>query len=311
MIKKTLVISLLFVMLFSFATYAQDDFEVAMISPALTSTFYKATNEGATEMAEEYGWKLYKLAPDRESNFQKQVSMVEDMIQREVDAIALCAINNKAVAPAIEKANEADIPVFVFNSLTELPSGEVVTYVGYDQRAGGRKVGMRAVELLHERYGELDGQIAILEGVPGFHNTERKGGFMEVLEKFPEIEIAASQPADWERAKGMNVAENLLQSRPNIDLFFGMSDAMAQGASQAAKSMNKDVFTLGIDGNPDAIEDVGEGDLTGTLAVFPTEMGRITMRSIKSYMEGEELPQLTVTPTMIVDEYNFDELPYN
>ncbi|SFL64319.1 sugar ABC transporter substrate-binding protein [Halanaerobium salsuginis] len=310
MLKKTIIMLLVILTTFSLIVTAQDQIEVAMISPALTSTFYKATNEGATQMAEEYGWKLYKLAPDRETNFQKQVSMVEDMIQREVDAIALCAINNKAVAPAVEKANEAGIPVFVFNSLTELPSGDVVSYVGYDQRAGGRKVGLRAVELLHEKYGELDGKIAILEGVPGYHNTERKGGFMEVLEKFPEIEIAASQPADWEREKGLNVAENLLQARPGIDLFFGMSDAMAQGAAQGARSMNKEVFTLGIDGNPDAIDDVGKGRLTGTLAVFPTEMGRITMRAIKDHFDGKEVPQFNVTPTMIVDEYNYDELPF-
>ena len=56
---------------------------------------------------------------------------------------------------------------------------------------------------------------------------------------------------------------------------------------------------------------VGDGDLTGTLTVFPTEMGRITMRSIKAHVEGKELPQFTVTPTMILDEYNYDELPYN
>ena len=78
--------------------------------------------------------------------------------------------------------------MFVFNSLTELPGGEVVAYIGYDQRAGGRKVGLKAVELLHSKYGELKGKVAILEGVPGYHTTERKGGFMEILNKFPEIE---------------------------------------------------------------------------------------------------------------------------
>lgn len=285
-----------------------DDIEVAMISPALTSTFYLATNAGATEMAEEYGWKLYKLAPDRETNFQKQVSMVEDMIQRKVDAIALCAINDKAIVSAVRKANDAGIPVFVFNSLTELPGGEVVAYVGYDQRAGGRKVGLKTVELLHSKYGELKGKVVILEGVPGFHTTERKGGFMEILERFPEIEIAASQPADWEREKGMNVAENLLQAIPDIDLFFGCSDAMAQGAAQAARTMGKEVYTIGIDGNPDAIEDVSNGRLTGTLAVFPTEMGRITMRAIKDYFEGKDVPQFIKTPTEIVDNYNWDEI---
>jgi ABC-type sugar transport system substrate-binding protein len=305
---KKLVVLVMALLMVTGGAMAADKIEVAMISPALTSTFYLATNAGATEVAEELGWQLHKLAPDRETNFMAQVGMVEDMIQRNVDAIAICAINDKAVVGAVEKANEAGIPVFVFNSLTELPGGEVVAYVGYDQRAGGRKCGLAAVEMLHSKYGEFKGKIAILEGVPGYHTTERKGGFMDVLEKFPEIEIVASQPADWEREKGMNVTENLLQAIPDLDLVFGCSDAMAQGAAQAARSMGKDIFTIGIDGNPDAIEDVANGRLTATLAVFPVEMGRLTIRAIKDYFDGKDVPYMIKTPTEIVDLDNWERI---
>lgn len=305
---KRLLILVLVLLMMAGGVVAAKKIEIAMISPALTSTFYLATNAGATEVAEELGWQLHKLAPDRETNFIAQVGMVEDMIQRNVDAIAVCAINDKAIVAAVEKANEAGIPIFVFNSLTELPGGEVVAYVGYDQRAGGRKVGLKAVELLHSKYGELKGKVAILEGVPGYHTTERKGGFLEILEKFPEIEIAASQPADWEREKGMNVTENLLQSIPDLDLVFGCSDAMAQGAAQAARSMNKELYTIGIDGNPDAIEDVANGRLTGTLAVFPIEMGRLTIRAIKDYFDGKDVPHIIKTPTEIVDLDNWERI---
>lgn len=308
--KKTILFVLTF-LLVTGAALAADTIEVAMISPALTSTFYVATNQGATEVAEELGWQLYKLAPDRESNFMAQVAMVEDMIQRRVDAIALCAINDKAIVGAVEKANEAGIPVFVFNSLTELPGGEVVAYVGYDQRAGGRKCGLEAVELLHSKYGEFKGKVAILEGVPGYHTTERKGGFLEVLERFPEIEVVASQPADWEREKAMNVTENLLQAIPDLDLIFGCSDAMAQGAAQAARSMGKEIFTIGVDGNPDAIEDVANGRLTATLMVFPIEMGRLTIRAIKDYFDGKEIPYMIKTPTEIVDIDNWERMLEN
>ncbi|NLJ25123.1 MAG: sugar ABC transporter substrate-binding protein [Firmicutes bacterium] len=279
---------------------------VAVVSPALTSTFHVTLVKGAEAEAREFGWGYESLAPDRETNFQMQVSMVEDLIQRKVDAISICAINDKAIVTAVRSANEAQIPIFVHNSLTELPGGDVVAYIGYDQRAGGRKCGLKAVELLHSKYGEFKGKVAILEGIPGFHTTERKGGFMEVMEKFPEIEVVASQPADWEREKAMNVAENLLQAIPTIDLFFGCSDAMAQGASQAARSMNKDVFTIGLDGNPDAIQDVSKGTLTATLAVFPYEMGRIAMQTARDHLAGKEVPKFVKTPTEIVDKDNWE-----
>ena len=102
--KRLLLLLLVLVLVFSGAQAARKKIEVAMISPALTSTFYIATNAGATEVAKELGWNLYKLAPDRETNFQAQVSMAEDMIQRNVDAIAICAINDKAIVAAVEKS---------------------------------------------------------------------------------------------------------------------------------------------------------------------------------------------------------------
>jgi ABC-type sugar transport system substrate-binding protein len=106
----------------------------------------------------------------------------------------------------------------------------------------------------------------------------------------------------------MNVTENLLQAIPDIDLVFGCSDAMAQGASQAARSMGKDIFTIGIDGNPDAIEDVSKGTLTATLMVFPIEMGRLTIKAIKDYFDGVDIPKMIKTPTEIVDLDNWERM---
>jgi ribose transport system substrate-binding protein len=250
---------------------------------------------------------LDDLAPQRESDFAAQVNIVEDLIQRGVDAISVCSINDKAIAGAIEKANQAGIPVLVHNSLTEIPGVKIATYVGYDQREGGRKCGRKAAELLTQRYGSPKGKVVILEGVPGFHTTERKGGFLEAIGEHPEIQVVASQPADWVRTKAADVTENLLQVIPDIDLVFGCSDAMAQGASEIAIQSGKEIFTIGIDGNPDALADVKAGKLTATLFVKPYEMGQQVIRSIKRLLDGQTLPPKVVIETVIVDEYNVDQ----
>jgi ribose transport system substrate-binding protein len=281
--------------------------EVGLISPAKTSTFHVTLAQGASAEAKAYGWMLDDLAPQRESDFAAQVNIVEDLIQRGVDAISVCSINDKAIAGAIEKANQAGIPVLVHNSLTEIPGVKIATYVGYDQREGGRKCGRKATELLTQRYGSPKGKVVILEGVPGFHTTERKGGFLDAIGEHPEIQVVASQPADWVRTKAADVTENLLQVIPDIDLVFGCSDAMAQGASEIAIQSGKEIFTIGIDGNPDALADVKAGKLTATLFVKPYEMGQQVIRSVKRLLDGQTLPPKVVIETVIVDEYNVDQ----
>lgn len=281
--------------------------EVGLVSPALVSTFHVTLVKGAQEQAKAQGWKLISMAPEKESNFAAQVGMIEDLIQLRVKAISICAIDDKAIVGAVKKANAAGIPIFIHNSLTPIPGGEVTAYIGYDQRAGGRKCGEKAAVLLKEKYGSPKGKVAIIEGLAGFHTRERSGGFRDALKKYPQIKIIADQPADWDREKAVSVAENLLQSFPDIDLFFGCSDAMAQGAAAAAKRLGKKVFTIGLDGNPDAVADVGKGNLTATLAVYPKDMGKIVVKTMKRVLDGGQVPKLVETQTTIVDKANWEQ----
>jgi len=286
---------------------ATKQLEVGLVSPALTSVFHVTLVEGAEEQAAKQDWKLIGMAPEKESDFARQVDMIENLIQLNVKAISICAIDDKAIVGAVKKANQAGIPIFIHNSLTEIPGGEVTAYIGYDQRSGGRKCGEKAVQLLTEKYGKPKGKVAILEGITGFHTRERSGGFREALAKYPDIKIVADQPADWDREKAVSVTENLLQSFKDIDLFFGCSDAMAQGASAAAKRAGRQVFTIGLDGNPDAIADVGSGKLTATLAVYPKEMGMKVVEVMKDHLEGRKAPKFVETQTTIVDKSNWEQ----
>lgn len=286
---------------------ASKETSVGVVSPALVSTFHVTFVEGAKEQAGKEGWKLISMAPEKESNFAAQVNMIEDLIQLKAKAISICAIDDKAIVGAVKKANKAGIPIFIHNSLTPIPGGEVTAYIGYDQRDGGRKCGEKAAKLLTEKYGSPKGKVAIIEGLAGFHTNERAGGFRDALKKYPGVKIVASQAADWDREKAVSVSENLLQSFPDVDLFFGCSDAMAQGASAAAKRAGKQVFTIGIDGNPDAIIDVGKGNLTATLAVYPKEMGETAVKTMKDTIAGKKVPQFVKTETSIVDKSNWEK----
>jgi ribose transport system substrate-binding protein len=274
--------------------------EIAIIPPGMVSPFYSGIISGAKPQAGKLGYKFVILAPERESDFAGQAKIVEDMVENGVSGIALCAINIEAISSSVKKANEAKIPVVVFNSLTDLPSGNVFAYVGYDQRAGGSKVADYVNKIKHGK-----AKVAIIEGLPSSFTTEREGGFRDEIKKYKGITVVAAQSGDWEREKSMNVAQNILQSNPDIDVFYGLSDEMALGASQACKAAGKKgVVIIGIDGNPNAIDAVAKGDITATLGTNPDLMGAKAVETLSLAIMGKTSPKKVITDTTIIDQSN-------
>lgn len=279
---------------------------VVVISPALTSVFHQQLVQGAEAAAKARGWQFSHLEPDKETNSAMQVAQVQDAIQSGVKAISICAVNDEALVQAVKKANDANVPIFVHNSITPVPGGKVEAYIGYDEREAGRKAGEKAVELLKAKYGVPRGKVAILDGTAGSHTDERAGGFKDAL-KGTQIQVVAEQSANWLRKEGADRATEFLEKYPDLDLIFGCSDAMAQGAAQAAKQAGKQIFTIGLDGNPDALEDVKNGNLTATVVVFPYQMGEKVIDTIARFKAGEHVPQVIKTDTLVVDRTNVDQ----
>lgn len=278
---------------------------IAYVPPGMISPFYAVSIKGAEAEAKKYGYKLRVLSPERETDYAGQVRIVEDMITEKVDGIAICAINADAVSAAIRKANAAGIPVVVFNGLTELPNCKVEAYVGYDQRNGGRKV----ADFLNLKMGGK-GNLAIIQGLPGYHTTEREGGIRDQLgEKYPGITVVAAQPGDWEREKGMNAAQNMLTANPAINAFVGLSDEMALGALQAKRAAGRsDLVIVGIDGNPNALESVKAGRLDGTLYVYPHKNGSLAIQAMHEIFEGKKVDLIWEIATVVANKDNIDEI---
>jgi ribose transport system substrate-binding protein len=275
--------------------------EVAFIPPGMVSPFYAGTIEGAKKAATEFGFELLILSPERENDYAGLLKIAEDMITRKVAAIAMCSIDTETTVAAVKKANAAGIPVILFNTLVKIPAGDVYAYVGYDQRAAGRSV----AEYILTKYPGKQINAVIIEGLPSSFTTERAGGFMDVLkEKKPaNVKVVASQPGDWEREKSMNVASNLLQAYPEINMFYGLSDEMALGAAQACKAKGKtDVIIIGIDGNPNALNAVAVGDITATVNVKPPLIGYKAIEAVKEVQIAAGLvrPVARMRPLVVV-----------
>ena len=302
--KKILAIVL--VLLFVLSAAAMAEGKLGFLPPAMTSPFYASCIEGATPVAEALGYELVIMAPESEDDYATQTSMMEDFITQGVKGIAVCGINLDALIPAIKKANEANIPVVMFNTITELEGAEVYAYSGYNQYNGGAKI----ADWVNEKTGGT-AVAAIIEGLPSDYTTQRMGGFVDrCAEVYPGITVVASQPGDWVREKGMNAAMDMIQAHPEISVIYGLSDEMALGAVQACKQLGReDIICVGLDGNPNAFESVKAGELTATLDCGPVAIGANAIKALDEAINGvarEEKvieAETTVVDATLVDNY--------
>lgn len=267
---------------------------VALVVKTLNNPFFIDMQRGAEEMAEKLGINLIVQAPEREIDVEKQMQIIENLIQRQVDAICLAPSGSREVIPAILKANRANIPVLNVDSRVDMQAlqeagGEVVTFIGSDNFEGGKVAGEHMIKLLGG-----EGQIAILEGVPG-HETgdQRLSGFHSVIDNQPGIELVASQTANFERDHGFNVFQNILQSQPEIDGVFACNDMMALGAIEAIAAADKmdEIVVIGFDAVQDARDAIGQGKMAASVAQHPHEMGALAVEYAQRVINGESIPK--------------------
>lgn len=315
--RFVLLFALIAVVALSGAVVAQDDETrvVGFVPPALTSPFHVAMVEGATQRAEELGWELIVQAPASEGDFAAFVTTVEQLLESDVDAISINPIGTDSAITAVLAANERGIPILAHNFITPFSEGEVAAYIGYDQWGGAESLAMHTCELIAGKYGtsveETTGKVYILLGIDSLFSRRRTGGFMAGLESTcPNVEVVGEQSADWLRTRGQEVASVALQTDPDIDVFYGNSDEMAIGAAFAATDLglviNEDFFAVGIDGNPPTLDLLADGQFSATLGVDPFRMGVTVIDTMNALFEGEDVPEIVLTPSVVVTPENLE-----
>jgi ribose transport system substrate-binding protein len=273
------------------ASYAKDpkDMQVVYIVKDLVNPFFVEMKWGGFAAAKEAGVQYTALAPERYS-VENQIRIMEDAIQKKVDAIIIVPIDGKGIVSAIERANKNGIPVF--NCNTKAAGGETIGFAGIDHVMLGRAVGEFTVKKLNGK-----GQIVILEGTTGASSAqERLQGMHEVLDKHPDIKILGSTTAKYNRQMGMKVTEDLLVRFPKIDAILAANDSMALGAKEAAKDARrlKDIAIIGIDANPEALAAVEAGEMAATINGGAFDQGYVATQLTCNYLiKGEKPPANT------------------
>ena len=243
----------------------------------LNNPFFVSLSEGAKAEAEKQGVKL--VVVDAGDDAAKQTNDIEDLISRNVSVLIVNPVDSDAVAPAVQNAVSKGIKVI---SVDRVVNGvEVDCQIASDNAAGAKM----ATEYLIELIGE-GAKAAELEGVPGASATiDRGAGFHEAADT--ALDVVASQTANFNRAEGMNVMENILQSCPEVKGVFAHNDEMALGAVEAVLASGKDIKIVGFDATDDAVAAVKSGKMAATVAQKPELMGETAVQTAMKLINGE------------------------
>ena len=247
----------------------------------LNNPFFVSLKEGAEAEASRLGVQL--IVVDSQDDSAREATNIDDLIQQGVAALLINPTDSDAITPSIQRANDEGIPVFTIDRGAS--GGDVVSHVASDNVAGGIMAGEYLSQLLGG-----SGSIVELEGIAGTSAARDRGtGFNQVIDSESGLTIIARQTANFNRAEGLTVFENILQAQPEISGVFAHNDEMILGALEAAEAAGRagSIIFIGFDAVDDAINAVSQGQLAATVAQQPAEIGRLGVETAYKYLDGE------------------------
>lgn len=256
--------------------------------------FYKDMEAAMREEAEKQGITLLIQAAEGDAAVEQR--QVQTMLSQGVDALILCPVNSQGSGSTVRLANDAKVPVFTADIASK--SGDVVCHVASNNEQGGELVGEFLAKKLHGQ-----GEIAIVDFPTVTSVQERVRGFEKAIARYPGIKVVARPAPDMAvQAKVFPLAQDLLQSRPQLKGIFAINDDSALGVVQAASGPEwKDLVVVGFDGTTRAVNAIRTGGvLKADAAQFPGVIGRAVVSAVAKHSLGEPVPRSVPIPTGLI-----------
>jgi ribose transport system substrate-binding protein len=265
---------------------------IGLVLSTLNNPFFVTLKEGAEAKAKDLGYKLLVL--DSQNDPAKELANVEDLLSKKISLMLINPTDSDAVVSAIRAANRAEVPVVTLDR--GATGGNVMSHVASDNVQGG----MMAGELIVKTLGG-SGKVVELQGVAGTSAARDRGeGFNNAVDAASGIIVLASQVADFDRTKGLNVMENILQAQSDIDAVFAHNDEMALGAIKAIESSNRNIIVVGFDGTGDAVTAVKSGAMLATVAQQAARIGSIGVETADAILKGKSVAKYSPVPLQLI-----------
>lgn len=268
----------------------------------LNNPFFVDVKKGAEKGAQENNVEL--IVTDAQNQSNKQLTDVENLIQKKPDLLIIDPCDSDAIVSAIEEANDNKIPVITIDRAAK--GGEVVSHIGFNAIYSGNIAGEFLGKALNGK-----GKVVEIMGIMGTNVAQdRSKGFNEAISKFKDIKVVAKQTANFDRAEAMKVMENILQANPEIDGVYAANDEMALGALEAIEAAGRlDKITLiGCDAIDPAVAAIKAGKQEATIAEPPFFLGKNAVLTAIKVLNGEKVEKSVILDSTLVTKDNVNNV---
>jgi ribose transport system substrate-binding protein len=277
--------------------------EIAVIPKSLSHQFWLTVRAGAEAKGEEAGADILWQGTSKETEVARQINIVQDMINRKVDALVLAACDENALIQTVEQALGAGIPVITIDS--GVKSDKPFSFVATDNIAGAEAAADKLADLIGGA-----GKVGLIPFVPGAATSElREEGFREGIKKYPDIELAAVRYSQSDVAEGMNVTQDMLTSHPDLKGIFAANESGAIGAAQAIKAAGKSgrIKLVAFDASEEQVNALKEGVIQALIVQNPFNMGYLGVQAALDAIAGKEVEKRIDTGVTVVTAGNINE----
>ena len=285
---------------------AQDQKVYGVLLKTLSNPFWGAMEEGVRDGAASAGVEYYLQAVESDQAAEPQLNVCMTMLERKPDVMITAAINSTNLLPCLKQATEMGIPVVDLDAnldhdIAKEAGVEIAFTIGSDNVEAGRQ---GADYLVSQLGADAKGPVLVIEGLSGnITGQKRAQGFAEKLgELAPGLEIVASLPGDWDRAKAANITNDILTRNPDLKAIFAANDTMALGAVETVYAAGKggEIIVIGVDGNVDAVESIKAGRLNASVAQLPYLVGKQAVEKVTDVLNGKEVDKFIYVPTLVL-----------
>jgi ribose transport system substrate-binding protein len=302
---KKLFIVLFVVSLFAAPAFAEGQKDKAagpptfVMVPKLVHPFYEPCIEGFKDAGAKYGVNIEIESPPK-FDIALQVKVIEDLIARGVDGIAISAVDNMGLVAVVNEAIAAGITVICFDA--DAPATDRACYIGTLNKPAGYMAGEYMFNLMGGK-----GEVAILQGGLAPNLNERQEGFREAAAK-TGVKIVAFEDFQADFAMGVNKTEALLETYPNLGAIFGVSAYGAPTAATVLKEQGRagEVIIGGFDDLQETLTGVRDGSVQFCLVQKAYKMGWLSVEKMLDLKAGRSVPDVIDTGLIIVTKNNVD-----
>jgi len=277
---------------------------IAVVPKATSHLFFVSVHAGVLAAERDFGVEVLWNGPQDETDYSRQIEIVDSMITRRVDALAISATDRTALIAPVKRAMQAGIPVTVFDSGLDVKG--YVTFVATDNYGAGQTAARKLAELIHGK-----GKVAELMQKPGGSSTgDRERGFDDTMAKeFPAISIVARQYGMGEPAKSRNAAEDILTAHQDLDGIFASAEANSLGTIQAikARGLAGKIKLITFDSSDIHVAALKDGTIDVMLVQDAYRIGYEAVHSLVMKLNGQTPPPQMDLKVHVIRKQDLDQ----